>query len=439
MPRRSSLQSLDPIRQQLGRVRRRHNLHETQRGLYLVVGTLGMASTAVVLLALWGSAWGFAAGGAAAAGVAMLSVVFIARSVRRGLLGAARSAAWADRQAELEGRLVTLVEIGCRDPGPQEAFFWPLLLQENLQRLGSWRPERLVPRRLPRGALATALGAALALGTTLGLAPRLRPAPLAVGYLTEPAGRLAPMDLTPDRVLLAPAQGGSPASSEPGEASGGPRAGGGPSSLLARLQQRIREQVWGPAREPPGAASRSVEARAGRPARDAHATSDADTATDAGGERIPARASASSELGVAEAARAARLAQRANREGREARGQASLTERGKRADGEPESTGTDGAAAGAGTATAPDLFGRPTTLRTGEGGTFELALAAPGSGVTPTPAPPEGEPPPAAADERPTLAAGQWSEKPLTKMPVPAAYEPFVRRLFAHRADGEPR
>ena len=65
MPRRSSLQSLDPIRQQLGRVRRRHNLHETQRGLYLVVGTLGMASTAVVLLALWGSAWGFAAGGAA--------------------------------------------------------------------------------------------------------------------------------------------------------------------------------------------------------------------------------------------------------------------------------------------------------------------------------------------------------------------------------------
>ena len=434
MARRSSPHALDPIRQQLARVRRRHNLHETQRGLFLVVGTLGVAVTLVVLLALWGSARGFAAGSAAVAGLAVPSIVLIGRRVGRGLLGAARSAAWADRRAELEGRLVTVLEIGRRDPGRQEAFFWPLLLEENVQRLGAWRPERLVPRRLPRAALAGALAATLALCATLALAPSLRPAPPAVEYVTEPAGHLAPIDLTPDRVLMAPAQPGSPASSEPGEASGGPRVGGGPSSLLARLQERIREQLWGPAWEPPGEASRSVDAQGGRPARDAHPTSDADTATDPRGERIPARGSAS-ELGIAHTARAARRAERANREGKEARGEASVTERGKRADGEPESTGTDGAAAGAGTATAPDLFGRPTTLRTGEGGTFELALAAPGSGVTPTPAPPEGEPPPAAADERPALAAGQWSEKPLTKMPVPPAYEPFVRRLFAHRAD----
>ena len=50
------------------------------------------------------------------------------------------------------------------------------------------------------------------------------------------------------------------------------------------------------------------------------------------------------------------------------------------------------------------------------------------------PAPPSGEPPPAADDERPALAAGQRSETPLTKMPVPPAYESLVRRLFAHGA-----
>ena len=411
-------------------MRRRHNLHEAQRGLYLVVSTLGVAVTLVVLLALWGSAGAFAAGSAAVGGLAVLSIVLIARRVGPGLLGAARSAAWSDRRAELEGRLVTVLEIGRRNPGRQEAFFWPLLLEENAQRLGTWRPERLVPRRLPRASLASALAATLAVCATLVLAPSLRPAPPAVEYVTEPAGRLAPIDVTPDRVLLAPAQAGSP-DGAPGESGGGPGAGHGPSSLLARLQERIREQVWGPAWEPPGGASPSAEARSGRPPRDGHATTG--SASDARGERIPARGSGS-QHGIAEAARAAQRAKRANREGREARGDASVAERGKRADDEPRSTGTEGAASGAGTAIAPDLFGPPTG-RGKDSGTFDLALAAPGSGVTPTPAPPEGEPPPAAADERPTLAAGQWSEKPLTKMSVPAAYEPFVRRLFAHREE----
>src|SRR5262245_44560247 len=177
MPRRSSPHALDVIRQQLARVRRRHTLHETQRGLYLVVGTLGAAVTLVVLLALRGSLRGFAAGSAAVTGLAVPSIVLIGRRVGRGLLGAARSAAWADRRAELEGRLVTVLEIGRRDPGRQEAFFWPLLLEENVQRLATWRPERLVPRRLPRAARATARGALRTLGATPAIAARLTPAP----------------------------------------------------------------------------------------------------------------------------------------------------------------------------------------------------------------------------------------------------------------------
>src|SRR5262249_27529920 len=168
------------------------------------------------------------------------------------LVGAGGSGGWADGRAELEGRLVTLLEIGGRDPGRREAYFWPLLLDDNVQRLGSWRPERLVPRRLPRAALAVALGATLALYATLTLAPSLRPPRPAVEYVTEPAGGLAPIDLAPDRVLVAPAQTGSPGS-QAGEPPGaGPGAGRGPSSLLAQLQERIREQVWGPAWEPPG-------------------------------------------------------------------------------------------------------------------------------------------------------------------------------------------
>src|SRR5437867_4690407 len=110
MPRRSSPHPLESIRRQLGKVRRRHNLHEAQRTLYLVVGAFESAATLVVLLALWGSARWFAAGSATVVGLAVLAIGFLGRDARRRLLGAARSAAWADRQGNLEGRLVTLVE-----------------------------------------------------------------------------------------------------------------------------------------------------------------------------------------------------------------------------------------------------------------------------------------------------------------------------------------
>jgi len=431
MSRRSTSHPLDAIRRQLGRVRRRHNFREAQRGLYLLVAVGGTAATVGLLLALCGSVRLFACGGAAVAGLAVLTVGLLGRDARRRFLGTARAAAWADRRGNLEGRLATLLEIGGRDPGRQEAFFWPLLLDENGRRLTLWRPERLVPRRLPLAPLASALGAAAAFVATLTLAPQLRPAPPAVAFLTEPVGNLAPTDLTPDRVLVAPAADhGSPSSGEPGAPPATPGAGGGRPSLLARLQERIRERVWGPSWEPPGDATRSADAGRGGPKGNAHATSDADA------ERtgtVPTVGSGSRQE-LARVARAARRTNRGNREGKEARGEASPPERGSGADGEPEQTGTDGAASGAGTATAPDLFGPPSSRRAGESETFALALAAPGRGSSPMPAPPSGEPPPAADDERPALAAGQRSETPLTKMPVPPAYESLVRRLFAHGA-----
>src|SRR5947208_13221228 len=244
MPRRSTSHPLDAIRRQLGRVRWRHDLREAQRALYLLVAVGGRAGTVALLLALCGSVRLFAYGSAGVAGLALLTVGLLGRDARRRLLGTARAAAWADRRGSLEDRLATLLEIAGRDPGRQGAFFWPLLLEENVRRLTRWRPERLVPRKLPLAPLAAALGAAAALVATLALAPRLRPAPPAVAFLTEPVGNLAPTDLTPDRVLVAPA--GAPSSGEPGAPPAAPGAGGGRPSLVARLQERIRERIWGP-------------------------------------------------------------------------------------------------------------------------------------------------------------------------------------------------
>ena len=74
MSRRSTSHPLDAIRRQLGRVRRRHNFREAQRGLYLLVAVGGTAATVGLLLALCGSVRLFAYGGAAVAGLAVLGL-----------------------------------------------------------------------------------------------------------------------------------------------------------------------------------------------------------------------------------------------------------------------------------------------------------------------------------------------------------------------------
>src|SRR5437762_439770 len=180
-------------------------------------------------------------------------------------------------------------------------------------------------------------------------------------------GRLATLLEIAGRDPGAPAADhGAPSGGGPGAPPATPGAGGGRPSLLARLQERIRERVWGPSWEPPGDATRSADAGRGGPKGNAHATSDADA------ERtgtVPTVGSGSRQE-LARVARAARRTNRGNREGKEASGEASPPERGSGADDEPEQTGTDGAASGAGTATSPDLFGPPTGRRAGGGETF---------------------------------------------------------------------
>jgi len=432
MPRRSS--SLDIIQQQLRRVRRRHNVRQVQRTAYLLVAALATAATLVMLLALRGGVRLFASGSAAVVGLVVLAVGLLARDARRRFLPTARAAAWADRQGNLQGRLVTLLEIGAPDRGREEAYFLPLLLEENVQRLPTWRPDRLVPRWLPLRPLAAALGATGALVLAVTLSPLLRPASPPAIYLNEPVGNLAPIDLTPDRVLIAPArQLGSPSSGEPGVSSAPP--GGGSSSrpsFLARLQERIRERAWGAASERPGEATRATDRRDAPLGEPAHAKSGGDANEALSGAAHAVGSRSGQEL--LKVARAVRRSHPGHGGPEEAPGDASPPESRGEGDAEPHRTGTDGAAAGAGTGTSPDLFGPPSAGRLGERDAFELALTAPGRGSAPTPTPPSGEAPPAAEDERPALAAGQRSETPLTKMPVPPAYESLVRRLFAHGA-----
>src|SRR4029077_11446701 len=92
--------------------------------------------------------------------------------------------------AALEGRLATLTELAGR-PG-REPDFLPLLVAQNVARVRTWEPERVLPDIFPRAALAAAVIAASLLAATLELAPTLNPPPVAVarGRLVDGVARL---------------------------------------------------------------------------------------------------------------------------------------------------------------------------------------------------------------------------------------------------------
>src|SRR5207244_380690 len=127
------------------------------------------------------------------------------------------------------GRLVTLVEIHRR--GEVAAPLFPLLVAQNVARLSVWHPDRVVPRRVPRGALAAAAGAVALLGIVVALGPRLVPPPPVVGA-ERPPGGIEPVDLTADRLALAPANGDDDATETSNE-----------ESAAARLQEGIRRAL----------------------------------------------------------------------------------------------------------------------------------------------------------------------------------------------------
>src|SRR5207249_3379024 len=129
-----------------------------------------------------------------------------------------------------------------------------------------WRPDRLVPRRVPRAALAAAAGGVTLLALVVALAPRLRPpAPeLVAGEVS--ARPLEGVELSGERLAVAPID------ADDEDTGGMPDAGADPGSVAARLQERIRRELCGaPAggaaatsqRSAPPLAARAQAGRAG--------------------------------------------------------------------------------------------------------------------------------------------------------------------------------
>jgi len=85
---------------------------------------------------------------------AMTSCALVAYRSWRGWVSLRAAARLADRTARLQDRLSTALWTAERAPAPRLA---PLLVLDALERAGSWQPERIAPRRIPRAAVLPVL------------------------------------------------------------------------------------------------------------------------------------------------------------------------------------------------------------------------------------------------------------------------------------------
>src|SRR5262249_55455217 len=129
----------------------------------------------------------------------------------------------------LEGRLATLVELADR-PGPAPTLL-PLLVEQNVARIRTWLPERLLPDTFPGAASALAVAAVALLLAALFVGPRMDP-PFRGAAASPPAGGLARAAAHARR---SGADGGDADAAETG----------GIGELTARLQEQIRRTLWG--------------------------------------------------------------------------------------------------------------------------------------------------------------------------------------------------
>ena len=399
MARSAAPDAVEAIQRQLRRVRRRRNFRELQRAIYLLIAVVAAAMAGLVLLALRASPGAFAEGVVAAGSIALFAAVGVLWRGHRRWVARQGAPRWIDRETRLGGRLVTLVEIHRR--GEVAAPLFPLLVEQNVARLSVWHPDRVVPRRVPRGALAAAGSAVALLGIVVALGPRLVPPPPVVGA-ERPPGGIEPVDLTADRLALAPANGDDDATETSNE-----------ESAAARLQRGIRRALApAPTEEPPGsggAAASDGGAEESRPAP---------------GE-LAARGD---EAGNESSDRGSRVAAEPRDD---AQGHGLLEQP---HDGDDDAGRADGAASGAGRDLDPNLFGAPSAPGSGPNERFALSLAArvharaggPGGSGDPS-APPVARPPAG-------LAPGQRAAAAMPRMPVPAAYEAVVRALFARES-----
>jgi len=395
--RRTETTTADALRRQARRCRWRRNAVTAQVVGYGTLAAVLGSATMLLAVALRASPRVFCAALAAALTVVLVVLALLVRHARRAWVRRRATAAWVDEEAELGGRLTTLLAFDGHD-----GLLLPLLPADNERRRGAWTPERLVPTPFPPLALGALLAASTMFLALLGWAPSMAPPRGAAPTSGRASGEVAADDMlgfVARRLLSspgAPAPGSGAATADAAGASG-EAGGGGGGDRLASLQARIRRQMWGErwARSTP-----AVAARVGG-------------GTNAASRRTPTAAQAGAGTLVP---------------GGDGSGAVEPS-----TDGDAVARTDTSGGAGAGTGSDPELFGDATDDAAG-GGRFALGLSARVFGTHAGSERPSGPPPAAAEDAHPLLATGSRPDEPFHAPSVPPAYAPIVRAVFAHGA-----
>jgi hypothetical protein len=427
MPGATPTHALAAARWQLRRVRWRSNRLTLTR-LVLRLVAIGAAAAALLLaLAIEAGTRTFIAGAVMVVAAVAGAGFAVGRRAARGWLGTARAHLAVDRQADLRGRLATLLEM---EGSAEAAFFLPLLSAQNLERLPTWEPRRLVPRVLPRGDAASALAATAVLAIAIALAPRL--APSSPPEAEPPRGLVVAGSVDGPHGVLARA-GPSASSTAAGLGRDAGAADGDAATAKRRsrldrladeLQARIRDGLWGEGWRQAAEATARAESERGSDGQGGDAESgsldepswEEARPTRGGGERRRSQREAS-------APPAASASRDPSGTGPRAGGARGATDETRSGQGE--------GAPGAGSGTSPGLYGAATEADHKSGAPFSLGITARMRAVLTASRRPSGDAPPAAPDAGPHLALGQEDEAPASRVSIPPGYESIVRRVFA--------
>lgn len=177
---------LAEVEERLHALRRRLNAVTAQHSVYVCLSLTIAVLTALIILALRGSAVAFRTA-TWSGGVLCLAVsAWGGLTARRRWLDVAGTARLADQRGGLTDRLITLVDLRAR---PRPARLAPVLVAQLLALSKQWQPQQIAPRRIPRSLLAL-LVSLLALGSTAFI-ERRPPVPPPAQASASAAGALA--------------------------------------------------------------------------------------------------------------------------------------------------------------------------------------------------------------------------------------------------------